>query len=272
MKTKVQKAKIIVGKILSNPKSLLQLYDEDIQYKNYLVDKYGMSQLPTIDMNELFPTLNETVHHYTFLEGTSLVTDIALLKALARSLDKCKYLEIGSFRGESIANVSEVAESCVSITLSRAEMIQLGASEEFVKVSGMFMNNLKNTTRIEANSLTFKFETLKDKFDLIFVDGDHSYGALKSDTRNVFPLLRDSNSVLAWHDYGNYTERVRYQVLAGILDGLPVEEHKHLYHVSNTMCAVYMKNVNAKFKTSYINVNDYPNKEFSVTLNISKIQ
>src|SRR5512135_1035148 len=39
------------------------------------------------------------------------------------------------------------------------------------------------------------------KFGLIFVDGDHTYAAVRADIRNALPLLEDGG-VLACHDYG----------------------------------------------------------------------
>ena len=83
---------------------------------------------------------------------------------------------------------------------------------------------------------------LDKKFDLIFVDGEHGFKAVKIDTRNVFALRKDANSNIVWHDYGYDTEDVRFEVLAAILSGIPKKEHSKLYHVSNTMCAVYLEN------------------------------
>jgi hypothetical protein len=82
---------------------------------------------------------------------------------------------------------------------------------------------------------------LDKKFDLIFVDGDHSYQGVLNDTKKVFSLLKDENSVIVWHDYGYNPEKPRHSVLLAILEGIPSQEHQHLYHVSNTMCAIYSK-------------------------------
>lgn len=95
-------------------------------YQKQIKAKYGLEQLTTIDILDIFPDFNENLTTYSFLEGTSLVTDIMLLKSLARSFKKYSYLEIGSWRGESIANVAEVAENCTSITLSAAELKAIG--------------------------------------------------------------------------------------------------------------------------------------------------
>jgi len=124
-------------------------------------------------------------------------------------------------------------------------------------------------TEILHNSHTFDFNELGQKFDLIFVDGDHSYEGVLNDTRKIFNLRKDNTSVIVWHDYGISTETVRHSVLKAILDGIPAENHKYLYHVSNTMCAVYIEN--RKFPCSLTKFPSVPNKKFSVKVKADKI-
>lgn len=260
-------------KLFLNPKLSVRYVHQEPENqqeikKAYLLKKYGFCQLPTIDLIDLFPDFSETVNNYTYLEGTSLVTDIALLKALARKYNNCNYLEIGSWRGESLSNVAEVAKKCVSITLSPTEMKALDFGEEFIDAHGIFSKHLDNVTKIEHNSQTFDFSKLGEKFDLVFVDGDHSYEGVKTDTEKVLGLLKDNSSVVVWHDYGSYTERPNYITLAGILDGLPVSEHKYLYHVSNTICAVLIRK---EYKSYISKFPTMPNKSFSIHLQTKKI-
>jgi len=243
-------------------------FNEEL-FRSRIKEKYGLEQLPTIDITEIIPNLQEEISTYSFLEGTALITDIILLKSLARGYNNCTYLEIGSWRGESIVNVSEAAENCISITLSEDELRQMNFSEDIVKVHGVFSNNVKNIRTIKHNSQTYDFTKLKERFDLIFIDGDHSYPGVLSDTRQVFNLRKNSGSVIVWHDYGYSTERVKPSVLAAILDGIPVDKHCNLYHVSNTMCAIYIEN--QKFKTYYTKFPTYPDKKFSIKVIAYKI-
>lgn len=241
--------------------------EEYYRIKNF--ETYGSEQLPTIDICELFPGFSETINNYTYLDGTSLPVDIMLLKSLARNFRNCAYLEIGSWRGESISNIYEVTADCTSVTLSEAEMKEKGKNAEYVKAHGIFSKNLQALKSIEHNSRTFDFGSLNKKFDLIFIDGDHSYEGVLNDTIKTMPLRRDSNSIIVWHDYGNSTEIVRHSVLAAILDGVPQESHKNLYHVSNTLCAVYIEN--RTFNTYYTRFPSIPDKIFTITLTSQKI-
>jgi predicted O-methyltransferase YrrM len=233
------------------------------------INKCGFPRgLPTIDLLHLFPCFSETIQPYSFLEGTSLPTDLALLKALARQYERCCYLEIGTWRGESISNVASVASKCVSLSLSPKEMREMGLSDDFVDNHNFFSRRLPNVEYIEHNSQAFDFSTLTDKFDLIFVDGDHSYGGIRKDTENVFKVLRDNSSVVVWHDYGYSPETVRWSTLAGILAGCPAEKRKHLYHVSNTMCAVYIER---DFATEFVKFPQLPNKQFKLVISAQAI-
>ena len=234
------------------------------QAEGALRSAYGRGQLPTVDVLDLMPDFGGELSAYSFLEGTSLPTDMLLLKRLAQRFAACNYLEIGSWRGESLANVAAVAQRCTSITLSPAEMRRLGIGEQFIEVHGAFSHDLVNVTEILHNSRTFDFTTLAPDFDLIFIDGDHSYEGVLNDTRKTFGLRRDQSSVIVWHDYGFAPETVRPTVLKAILDGVPSDKHANLFHVSNTMCAIYMEE--HRFDTCLTAFPTYPNKNFVVNI------
>ena len=156
-----------------------------------LAAKFGFPNgLPTVDVLELVPDFNLEVSNYTFLDGTSMVSDLALLKGLSKKIKNCDYFEIGSWRGESILNVAEYAASCTSLSLSKEEMKQMKLVNGFMEMDGYFIKDLPNLTMIRHNSQTFDFKKLNKKFDLIFVDGDHTFDAVVNDTKNVFPLLK----------------------------------------------------------------------------------
>ena len=258
--------------LLQNPFAVIMegiRVQQQTYFKKKLVAEYSIEQLPTINILDLFPDLNEEIDSYSFLNGTSLITDLVLLKSLSKNYNECAYLEIGSWRGESLVNVSNVTKDCTSVTLSANEMRQLSIGEDFIKIHGVFYDHIDSIKRIGANSQTYDFEQLKKKFDLIFVDGDHSYKGVLNDTEKVFPLRKNDNSVIVWHDYGFDTEKTRYSTLKAILDGIPKEKHRNLYHVSNTMCAVYIENLD--LPTQFTSFPSFPNKKFSIKIKGERI-
>ena len=265
---KFEKVKLLLSKPFEIVNSGINTYSEDF-YRKQINKRYSIDQLPTIDLLDLFPNFNEELCTYSYLDGTSFPTDIMLLKSLAKKFGECAYLEIGSWRGESISNVYDVTDDCTSITLSETEMRKMGISEEFIKVHGLFSRHLEKLKTIEHNSQTFDFSSLNKKFDLIFIDGDHSYKGVFLDTKNTFNLRKNKSSNIVWHDYGNSVEKVRYSVLAAILSGVPEEFHKNLYHVSNTICAIYLEDWN--LDTSFTKFPTLPNKNFRINISGRKL-
>jgi hypothetical protein len=63
---------------------------------------------------------------------------------------------------------------------------------------------------------------------------------VKNDTSKVVSHLIHKDSVIVWHDYARNPETIRYEILYGILSGCPSYFHKHLFHIANTLCAVYL--------------------------------
>ena len=253
----------ILRKILIKPSSIFLVLKDETEYESYLLKKYGKTQLPTVDINNFLQNGTAEVNHFTFLDGSSLLTDLALLKSVAASYKKCDYMEIGTWRGESILNVADTGANCTSVNLSPEDIIAMGMNEKYAHLHGCLIPDKNNIKSVYANSLTFDFGTLNQKYDLIFVDGDHSYEAVKSDSAKVYELLKDDNSMIIWHDYGYNPETPRHSVIAAILDGLPDETHQYLYHVSNTICAVYSRqNLQATILESPVK----PDKVFSVQL------
>lgn len=231
-------------------------------YKKQVKDKYGIEQLPTVDVLKIFPDIQEEINYFSFQHGTSGILDHVVLKQFARRFTDCQYLEIGSLRGESLANVAEVAKSCIGISLGPDQMRQRRFSQNLINLLNFYSKGIPNIKHIEADSTSFDFRSLDKKFDLIFVDGDHSYNGVLNDTQKVFSLRKDEKSVILWHDYSDNGEDVGYEVFKGILDGIPVDKHKNLYHISNTLCAIYMEN--NELPTFLITPYEKPNKNFKI--------
>lgn len=183
------------------------------------------------------------VYPHSFSSWGSSILDIVLLNGLAKRNSQCSYLEIGTWQGESICNVSRYAKECVSISLSE-DQVRKRYGERYAQVINYYCKkqDRENITLIGADSKTFDFSSLNKKFDLIFIDGDHSYEGIINDTKKALSCVRDSNSIIVWHDYTFGPEKIRYSVLDPILTALPEELHQDLYHVENTMCAILYRN------------------------------
>ncbi len=250
--------------LLRKPYLLNNVINSNENYKGKVIGKYKMAHgLPQLDIKKIFPEFKEHVDPFAFLDGGSLPIDIALLKALARKFNVKDYLEIGTWRGESVANVASVVENCYTLNLSDEEMLKMNLTPDYIKSHRFFSENLKNVKHINAHSHRFDFDSLKTKFDMVFVDGDHHYESVKKDTQTAFSILKSDDSIIVWHDYAASPETIRWDVMNGILDGCPREKRNHLFHISNTLCAVYL---NEKFIVENMKPYAVPNKKFRVTV------
>ncbi len=208
----------------------------------------------------------------SYLGGGSTVPDFALLKGLC---EKCAaehdegyrvdYLEIGTWRGESIVNVmdSDSVATALSITLDGSEF-----GESIAKNVNFFIDDKYKDKfdQIFANSASFDFGSLNRKFDVIFIDGDHSYEGILSDTKNAFTLLKDENSRIVWHDYGVTPEEICFTTLKAIRDGVPAVHQNDLYAVKNTLCALFARERLPEAETTEV-----PTRRFEVTIRAKRI-
>jgi hypothetical protein len=252
---KLQKLIKGIRALVRQPYLINRVLQDDGVWVAHVKDKSGApAALPVLEFSALVGGQDLTLETYSFLDGGSMVTDLLLLKSLAARFEKCRYFEIGTWRGESVANVADVAERCDTLNLSKEEIIGLGLSERYADLHGFFSKGRSNIRHWEGNSRDFDYSQLEGPYDLVFIDGDHSYPMVKSDTEKVFAHLLHKDSIVVWHDYGASPEKIRYEVFAGIWDGVPEEERKYLYQVSNTKCAVYLgpdrlKPVTKEFET-----------------------
>jgi hypothetical protein len=267
----------LIGTFLANPRSVITLgiqalnkKNNEINYEKKNFDKYKLTQLPTLDILDLVPDMQGSIHSFAYLNGASMATIIVMLKSLAKRFKSCSYLEVGSFRGENITNVADAAADCTSVTLSPQEMTTRGFPPGFLDVDRIFSKDKPNITYHLHDSQTFDFSSLNKKFDLISIDADNSYSSILQDTKTAFSLLKNDDSIVVWHNYSTELENddVRQDVLAGLLDGTPPQYHANLYHVSNTICAIFIR---GKFPTSIINFPSVPTKTFNVSIEAKKI-
>jgi predicted O-methyltransferase YrrM len=237
---KIGKALRVMYWIVRKPVLLNRVLTDEDTWHSYVERKYRLpGGLPVVQMGQLIGSDPVTLGPITFLDGGSLPTDLMLLGGLAGGIDECTYFEIGTWRGESVATVAPRAKSCYTLCLTDEEMRKKGMHRNTIESHRQFSKGLANVIQLRGDSRSFDFEGLHRKFDLIYIDGDHHYDYLKSDTEMVFKYLVHENSIVVWHDYGFHPDTIRYEVMAAILDGVGSERADRIYHVAHTKTAIW---------------------------------
>ena len=238
--SKIGKALKALWWIIRKPALLNKVLTDGESWQIFIQKKYGLTGgLPVIELDRLIKNKSISLGPMTFLDGGSLPTDMMLLASLAEGIKDCHYFEIGTWRGESVAAIASRASSCFSLCLTDDEMRALGMHEKSIESHMMFSKDLENVTQLRGDSRTFDFASVKKKFDLVFIDGNHHYDCIISDTRSVFKHLVKEDGIVVWHDYGFHPDQVRFEVMAAILEGVGPDRAGKVYHVAHTKCAIY---------------------------------
>ncbi len=87
---------------------------------------------------------------------------------------------------------------------------------------------------------------------------------MRTDTRRAFEHLVGPTTVVVWHDASQQPGKPRWEVLAGIVDGLPPTAAGQLVQVENTLCALYSP---LPLEVHFPDLAD-PSPRFEVTLKI----
>jgi predicted O-methyltransferase YrrM len=252
-----------VGLILQRP-ALLNLILKDEQVLQQAFEKeFPHLELQQTDVFGWPEAAQLTIAPYAFLSGSSMATDFALLQLLCRRYSVETYLEIGTWRGESAANVAPYVKEVFTLNLPDQTLLDMGMSQAYIASHRFFSKDLANVSHLFGDSATFDWTPYKQKCDLIFIDGDHSTEAVERDTRTALGLRKSEKSILVWHDAKSDGEYPRYEVLLGIYRALPAAMHDKLYLVKHALCAVYLPD---GADAAQIQLNALPNRQFEIGL------
>jgi len=103
----------------------------------------------------------------------------------------------------------------------------------------MFSKNsiLKKKIKVIFNdSKKLNIKKFHNYFDLIFIDGGHSYSCIKNDTEKSMKMIK-KNGYILWHDYslGKKSHKDVYRYLNEI------KNNYEIFHIKNTSLCFYQK-------------------------------
>lgn len=207
-------------------------------------------RLPTKSLGQLFPGIRCDVD--LRVDGFArkhrfyrLYTHHAcVLAALCRRLRPRRVFEFGTFEGEMTLNFWLNADpECEVFTLDlppagEATRFSLSAPDrEMVARRKLGQRYLQapaaaaRITQLCCDSAEFDSAPYSGSFDLIYVDGAHTYEYVANDSRHAFRMLRPGG-VIVWDDYNWYW--------AGLVRCLQEEaRNRAIFHVEGSELALY---------------------------------
>jgi predicted O-methyltransferase YrrM len=179
-----------------------------------------------------FPDYEENIELY--LEDKIWGDTVPYIMVLLSSLSKNKKVfEFGTFRGQTTYNLSKTASEVYTFdfgtNISNDGYPDYEVGEIYKK------NNAGNIIQLIGDSMTYDFRELHNKFDIIWLDGGHSYETCKKDFETSLQLIKkDSPAIIAIDDYPAW-EGVKKAVDE-------ISKIKHLYYIPEIALTIYINN------------------------------
>mgnify|MGYP001176705645 CR=1 FL=1 len=171
-------------------------------------------KLPALDVHRLFPDFDDrpiTIQRLPRGAWSTPLADVAMLLKFVVCARPKRILEIGSFRGYTTLLMAEHAPE------SRIVAVDLNPDH------GEAYRGTKAGERIErrvgAVSPQIFASDPPGSYDLAFIDADHRFRGVKTDTELVLPLIARDGFVF-WHDYANWGYFDRTNGVPEYLNGL----------------------------------------------------
>jgi len=219
---------------------------------------YG--QLYDFEETQVFKKISEdnVFSQINFINVDTKVTrpiETMVLSALVSTLKPKTIFEIGTYNGFTTLHFAKNSpDDCIVYTLDLPPDFDIKAKNKISQYSyddllvvQLSMKHIdkriyqkypekEKIKELFADSMDFDFTPYEEKMDVIFIDGNHSYDYVKSDTEHAMKML-SQNGVIVWHDYDYIIHRDVFKYLNSL------SKSYKIFSVPNTRFAVYGKNL-----------------------------
>ncbi len=147
--------------------------------------------------------------------GTVRPIEAQVLAALVTHLKPKTLFEIGTYTGFSTMHLERNASSdaiiyTLDLPYDKSEIkLKNDLNEAHRDIKNINLNEQRyfhedeggqRIVELFGNSMTFDFSPYYGKIDFVFIDANHSYAYVKSDTQNALKML-SQRGIILWHDY-----------------------------------------------------------------------
>ena len=102
--------------------------------------------------------------------------------------------------------------------------------------SSLLIDAKKKVRRTWLEKFALDIKDLKNKYDLIFIDGGHTYSIIKNDTKKALEMIK-KNGYIFWHDYTPNKSSTKdvFKYLNSLSKKI------NIYHIKDTNMCFYKK-------------------------------
>lgn len=175
------------------------------------------------------------------VDGTQDFDGLWFLAALSKLLDAHSLFEIGTFTGVTAltlaANLPQLVVHTLDLPVGVATALEIERDDKKYVSSQPrrhAFDGRPEAARIichEGDSAQFDPLSLGAKFDIVYVDGAHSYQYVNNDTRVAFDLVADDGAIV-WDDY--------QRCWPGVVRYLEERSDLSLYRVPGTRLVLWL--------------------------------
>jgi predicted O-methyltransferase YrrM len=194
---------------------------------------FGRLNLPSIAPERLVTNYGDIVIPMAAPLSAGLdapAADLFFLLSLARTAMPRRILEIGTFRARTTCALKLNCPDATVVSYDIAE-IQSPYRSRALKQPGVEL-------RLGSFSNAGPALLAEEKYDLIFVDGSHTFDDALADSRIALQIVSPVGFVV-WHDYRRNIPVTHSIRVPEALDRLVAEKGCAVHHVLGTTCAIY---------------------------------
>jgi hypothetical protein len=129
--------------------------------------------------------------------GNVSLLELAVISSVIQRRQPARLMEIGTLDGRTTLNMA--ANSAPDAKIFTLDLPDQPSGTCFIG------NPLAaKITQLIGDSTKFDWSEYNNTLDFVFIDADHTYPFVMSDSRQALKLLRDGRGTIMWHDYATW--------------------------------------------------------------------
>ncbi len=231
------------------PPLLVDIYRAVLIRSGYRAPLSALLKLPITPLEKIFPGIGQAEIQIPCSQlsrgpGALPMTEYLFFSAICRYRQPLRVLEIGTFRGSStlaMAVNSPDRTEVFTLDLDPSHKkptkypLNIGGLENHPFAPGeLFLQTpyARKIRQLYGDSASFDFQPFYGTMDLVFIDGNHGYENVRSDSEQAFRMLRPGGLIL-WDDY--------YDAFPSVVRCLnEIHASRPLLHIERSRLVLYL--------------------------------